>query len=233
MKIATWNVNSIRSRVERVAAWTAREQPDVLCLQEIKTTEDTFPLAPFAELGYHAELFGQRTYNGVAILSREPLADVVRNLPDDPPDAPRRLIAATVAGVRVINVYVPNGQSPESEKFVYKLDWLARLRDFLQESASPSKPLLLLGDFNIAPGRRQARPLARQDPLPSQGARGALPPHLLGPVRPLPQTSPGRRVLLLVGLPAARLSAEQRPAHRPDPRHEAGPPALHRLRDPP
>lgn len=154
MKIATWNVNSIRSRVERVVDWTARELPDVLCLQEIKTTEDLFPLAPFAELGYHAELFGQRTYNGVAILSRTPVKDVVRNLPDDEPDAPRRLIAATVAGVRVINVYVPNGQSPESEKFVYKLDWLARLQSFLEESASPRKPLLLLGDFNIAPEER-------------------------------------------------------------------------------
>ena len=127
MKVATWNVSSIRSRVERVVGWTARERPDVLCLQEIKTTEDLFPLAPFAELGYRAELFGQRTYNGVAILSLEPLQDVVRNLPDDEPDAPRRLIAATAGGVRVINVYVPNGQSPESEKFVYKLDWLARL----------------------------------------------------------------------------------------------------------
>ncbi|HYO16328.1 MAG TPA: exodeoxyribonuclease III [Thermoanaerobaculia bacterium] len=154
MKIETWNVNSIRSRVERVAAWTARERPDVLCLQEIKTTEDLFPMAPFVELGYQAELDGQRTYNGVAILSQQPLQDVVRNLPDDAPDAPRRLTAATVAGVRVINVYVPNGQSPESEKFVYKLDWLARLGDFLKESASPRKPVVLLGDFNIAPEER-------------------------------------------------------------------------------
>lgn len=157
MKIATWNVNSIRSRVERVAAWTARERPDVLCFQEIKTTDDLFPLEPFAALGYHVEIFGQKTYNGVAILSLSPITKVVRNLPDDEPDAPRRLIAGTVGGVRIVNVYVPNGQSPESEKFVYKLDWLARLRAFLETTAKPANPLVLLGDFNIAPEERDVR----------------------------------------------------------------------------
>lgn len=157
MKIATWNVNSIRSRIERVAAWTARERPDVLCLQEIKTLDEGFPLAPFAELGYHAETFGQRTYNGVAILSLQPMTQVVRNLPDDEPEAPRRLIAATVEGVRIVNVYVPNGQSPESEKFIYKLNWLVRLRAFLDAAAKPGGPLVLLGDFNIAPEERDVR----------------------------------------------------------------------------
>jgi exodeoxyribonuclease-3 len=157
MRIATWNVNSIRSRVERVAAWTERERPDVLCFQEIKTTDDLFPLAPFAALGYQAEVFGQKTYNGVAILSLKPITKVVRNLPGDEPDAPRRLIAGTVGGVRIVNVYVPNGQSPESEKFVYKLDWLARLRAFLDATAKPQDALVLLGDFNIAPEERDVR----------------------------------------------------------------------------
>jgi exodeoxyribonuclease-3 len=157
VKIATWNVNSIRSRVERVVAWTARERPDVLCLQEIKTTDDGFPLERFAELGYHAEVFGQKTYNGVALLSLEPVTKVVRNLPDDEEDAPRRLIAGTVDGVRIVNVYVPNGQSPESEKFAYKLDWLARLRAFLDDTAKPGGSLVLLGDFNIAPEERDVR----------------------------------------------------------------------------
>lgn len=157
MKIATWNVNSIRSRVERVVAWTARERPDVLCLQEIKTTDDGFPVEAFAELGYHAEVFGQKTYNGVAILSLQPLSKVVRNLPDDEEDAPRRLIAGTVDGVRIVNVYVPNGQSPESDKFVYKMDWLARLRAFLDSTAKPGGSLALLGDFNIAPEERDVR----------------------------------------------------------------------------
>jgi exodeoxyribonuclease-3 len=157
MKIATWNVNSIRSRIERVADWTAREKPDVLCLQEIKTTDDGFPVDVFAGLGYQAEVFGQKTYNGVAILSREPMTKVVRNLPDDEPDAPRRLIAATIGKIRVVNVYVPNGQSPESEKFVYKMDWLARLRAFLDATAKPGGSLILLGDFNIAPEERDVR----------------------------------------------------------------------------
>jgi len=157
MRIATWNVNSIRSRIERVADWTAREKPDVLCLQEIKTTDDGFPLDVFAGLGYQAEVFGQKTYNGVAILSREPMTKVARNLPDDEPEAPRRLIAATIGKIRVVNVYVPNGQSPESEKFVYKMDWLSRLRAFLDATAKPGGSLILLGDFNIAPEERDVR----------------------------------------------------------------------------
>jgi exodeoxyribonuclease-3 len=157
MRIATWNVNSVRSRLERVAAWTERERPDVLCLQEIKTTDDLFPRERFAELGYNAEVFGQKTYNGVALLSLAPITKVVRNLPDDEADAPRRLIAGTVGGVRIVNVYVPNGQSPESEKFVYKLDWLARLRAWLDAAAKPGGSLVLLGDFNIAPEERDVR----------------------------------------------------------------------------
>jgi len=157
MRIATWNVNSVRSRLERVLAWTERERPDVLCLQEIKTTDDLFPLEPFTELGYRAEVFGQKTYNGVALLSLKPVTKVARNLPDDEPGAPSRLIAGTVGRVRIVNVYVPNGQSPESDKFVYKLAWLARLRDFLEATASPSDPLILLGDFNIAPEERDVR----------------------------------------------------------------------------
>ncbi len=157
MRIATWNVNSVRSRLERVLAWTERERPDVLCLQEIKTTDDLFPLEPFAELGYRAEVFGQKTYNGVALLSLKPAAKVARNLPDDEPGAPSRLIAGTVGRVRIVNVYVPNGQSPESDKFVYKMDWLQRLRAFLEATAKPEDPLVLLGDFNIAPEERDVR----------------------------------------------------------------------------
>ena len=157
MKVCTWNVNSIRSRLERILAWTRREEPDVLCFQEIKTTDELFPAAPFAELGYHVETWGQPTYNGVAILSRTELADVTRGLPGDGPDAQRRLIAATTKGIRIANVYVPNGQSPESDKFVYKMDWLKRLRSFLEETADPGDPLVLLGDFNIAPEERDVR----------------------------------------------------------------------------
>lgn len=157
MKIATWNVNSIRARLERIRDWTAREQPDVLCMQEIKTVDELFPAKAFEELGYRVETYGQPTYNGVAILSRKPMSRIVRGFPDEEPDAPRRLIAATIGRLRVINVYVPNGQSPDSEKFVYKMEWLARLRGFLEEEASPSGSLILLGDFNVAPDERDVR----------------------------------------------------------------------------
>jgi exodeoxyribonuclease-3 len=154
MKIATWNVNSIRQRIDRVVAWTEREQPDVLCMQEIKTEDPGFPREAFEALGYHAETYGQRTYNGVAILAKQPIEDVVRGFPGEEPDAARRLIAATIDGVRVVSVYVPNGQSVGSEKFAYKLAWMETLAKFLKSSASPADPLILLGDFNVAPEDR-------------------------------------------------------------------------------
>ena len=157
MKLATWNVNSIRARLERIAAWTERERPDVLCLQEIKCEDKVFPAERFTDLGYRVETYGQRTYNGVAILSLAPLQDVVRGLPDDLPDADRRLIAATVGGVRVVCVYVPNGQSPDSPKFAYKLSWLERLGAFLNASSAPDETLVVAGDYNIAPDERDVR----------------------------------------------------------------------------
>lgn len=153
MKIASWNVNSIRSRQDRALAWLARHEPDVLAIQETKVTDDKFPRAPFEDAGYHVEVFGQKTYNGVALVSRAPAEDVVRGLPDDDEDAQRRLIAGTFGGVRVVNVYVPNGKDVESDKFPYKLDWLKRLRSFL-DGFDPSDDLVLLGDFNIAPDER-------------------------------------------------------------------------------
>ncbi|HVT58145.1 MAG TPA: exodeoxyribonuclease III [Thermoanaerobaculia bacterium] len=250
MKVATWNVNSIRQRLDRVLAWTARERPDILCLQETKCLDEAFPREAFTNLGYQVELYGQKTYNGVAILSLAPMTDVVRGWPrardlpplplpgapqaphpisepqapqqlelsqaldpigapqtptpttvprvQDLPAAPaghdpsglpqaddlpralqapypmtapqahdlprapqahdlnteRRLIAATVRGIRIIAAYIPNGQSLASEKFPYKLAWLDRLAAMIEATAKPSDPLLLLGDFNIAPDDR-------------------------------------------------------------------------------
>ena len=154
MRVATWNVNSVRLRLPRVKAWIERRKPDVLCLQETKVVDEDFPAAEFEALGYRCEVYGQKSYNGVAILSRAPLADVARGFPDDPPDAHRRLIAGTVEGTRVVCVYVPNGESPESDKFVFKQDWLRRLDEWLRAASSPRAPLLLLGDFNIAPEDR-------------------------------------------------------------------------------
>ena len=149
MHIASWNVNSVKARQERLIDWLKSARPDVLCLQELKTQEDSFPFAPLAEAGYHAAVFGQKTYNGVAILSREKPSDVERGFGDDDPQA--RMIAATVAGVRVVSVYVPNGQEIGCEKHAYKLYWLARLREYLDKSYTPRKQLAVCGDFNIAP----------------------------------------------------------------------------------
>jgi exodeoxyribonuclease-3 len=154
MRVATWNVNSIAARLPHVTAWLAEHQPDVLCLQEIKTETARFPAAAFAELGYTAAVHGQRTYNGVAILARSELADVARGFPGDDDGAPARLIAAGVGSVRVVNVYVPNGAPLGSERFTGKLAWLARLRDYLAESTEVSAPLVLCCDLNVAPEAR-------------------------------------------------------------------------------
>jgi exodeoxyribonuclease-3 len=154
MRIASWNVNSIAARLPHVLGWLAEERPDALCLQEIKTVEARFPAAALAEVGYTAAVYGQPTYNGVAILTREPARDVERGLPGDDATAPARLIAATVRGVRIVNVYVPNGAPLGSERFAFKLAWLARLRAYLADTYTPTQPLVLCGDFNVAPEPR-------------------------------------------------------------------------------
>jgi len=154
VRVVTWNVNSVRSRLDRVGAWLERHEPDVVCLQETKTVDETFPAGPLEALGYSLALFGQKTYNGVAILSRLKMTGIRRGLPGDGPEDQKRLIAAEIGGVTVINVYVPNGSQVGSEKFTYKLAWLARLRDYLANSFDPQAPLVLCGDFNIAPEDR-------------------------------------------------------------------------------
>lgn len=153
MKVASWNVNSIRVRLGQVLEWLDAERPDVLGLQEIKVTSDNFPADAFTELGYHSAVDGQKTYNGVALLSREPAADVTRSLPDFP-DEQKRVIAATFGDVRIVNLYVPNGQSVDSDKYQYKLDWLVALRDWLQSELAAHERVVVLGDFNIAPDDR-------------------------------------------------------------------------------
>jgi len=152
MKIVTWNVNSVRARLDRVLAWVALHQPDLLALQETKVVDESFPRTEFEDLGYRVETFGQKTYNGVALLSHAPLEDVTRGLTGEDPDA--RVIAARAAGIRILNLYVPNGAEVGSEKYAGKLVWLDRLLRRLQEDHRPSEPLLLCGDFNIAPEDR-------------------------------------------------------------------------------
>jgi exodeoxyribonuclease-3 len=151
MKIATWNVNSIRARLDRLLPWIDANRPDVMCLQETKVENESFPAAELLERGYHAAIHGQRTYNGVAILAREPPTDLLRGFGDGGDDTQARFLVARAAGVRVASVYVPNGQAVGTAKFVYKLDWLGRWRRWLDAHASPDEALALCGDFNVAP----------------------------------------------------------------------------------
>ena len=169
MRIATWNVNSVRTRLDQVLAWLGTEQPEVLCLQETKVADELFPLAPFRALGYEAAISGQKAYNGVAILSRLPIEDVqvgfAALLPDDP-EAPglgeqKRVISAQIAGLRVLNLYVPNGSSLRSEKYAYKLEWLACLKRYLDAQETQGEPLVMVGDFNIALEARDIHDPAR------------------------------------------------------------------------
>ena len=153
LKLATWNVNSLTVRLPQVLDWLVTHQPDMLCLQETKLTDDKFPLAEFTAAGYQAQWFGQKTYNGVALLARSEVTDVVRNIPGfDDPQA--RVIAGTLLDVRVINAYVPNGQAPGTDKFAYKMRWLAALREWLATESIRYPNLMLVGDFNIAPEDR-------------------------------------------------------------------------------
>lgn len=157
MKLATWNVNSLSVRLPQVLAWLADTPLDVLALQETKLTDDKFPAAELQAAGWHATWFGQKTYNGVALLSRRPLTDVVRNIPGFA-DEQARVIAATLGEgdkrVRVIGAYFPNGQAPDSDKFAYKMAWLNALRTWVQAELAAHPRLVLMGDFNITPDDR-------------------------------------------------------------------------------
>ncbi len=154
MKIATWNVNSVRARHERMVEWVGRHQPDVLCLQEIKVADDQFPGIELVAAGYQLAIYGQKTYNGVAIASRLPLGDVVRGMDDGDADDHARLIAATIGGVRVVCAYFPNGGFVASDSYRYKLRWMKRLRAWLDARERADRPLALVGDFNVAPEDR-------------------------------------------------------------------------------
>lgn len=159
MKLSTWNVNSLTARLQHVLDWLAANPVDVLALQELKMTDDKFPLDALREIGYEAAVFGQKTYNGVALLSRSPLSDVVRNIPGFPDDS-SRVIAATVDApggpLRVVNGYFVNGQEPGSEKFEYKMNWLSALQAWLRTEMAAHPRLVLMGDFNIAPEDRDS-----------------------------------------------------------------------------
>jgi exodeoxyribonuclease-3 len=153
MKFATWNVNSLNVRLQHVLDWLQSNQPDVLCLQETKQEDHKFPYADLQTIGYQAIHIGQKTYNGVAIISRHAMTDIQHNIPQFADDQ-QRVIAATIAGKRVVCAYIPNGQAVDSDKYQYKLRWLTALNGWLKNELSLHPNLLLLGDYNIAPEDR-------------------------------------------------------------------------------
>ncbi|HEY6133510.1 MAG TPA: exodeoxyribonuclease III [Rubrivivax sp.] len=153
MKLATWNVNSLAVRLPQLLDWLAANPVDTIVLQETKLSDDKFPHAEIEAAGYTSTWFGQKTYNGVALLSRHPATDIVRNIPGFD-DAQARVIVGTVAGVRVVGGYFPNGQAPGTDKFEYKMRWLTALRAWLATELAAHPALVLLGDFNIAPEDR-------------------------------------------------------------------------------
>ena len=170
LKIATWNVNSVRTRLEQVQAWLQEAQPDLLCLQETKVDDPLFPCEAFEANGYQVKFHGQKAYNGVALISRQPLEDVrigmSGELPEDP-EAKRlgeqkRVISGLIDGIRVVNLYVPNGSGLQSEKYPYKLEWLSCLNRYLNAQEKRSEPLCMVGDFNIA---LEARDIHNPDQL--------------------------------------------------------------------
>ncbi|MFV0389591.1 MAG: exodeoxyribonuclease III [Pyrinomonadaceae bacterium] len=150
MKLATWNVNSINVRLEHVLRWLRETGTDVLCVQETKCTDDNFPNSEFEAAGYHTAFMGEKSYNGVAIISKNKIENVQRNMPEDFDDAPKRFLAADIGGVHFVNTYIPNGTKLWSDKFEFKLDWLARLRKYFDKNCQPEKNVVLLGDFNVA-----------------------------------------------------------------------------------
>src|SRR4029453_13165827 len=154
MKIATWNVNSIVARLPNVFRWLDKVQPDLLCMQETKVLDEKFPFDVFEEHGYRCITLGQQSYNGVAIASRGPCEARYRGYPGDDIDAHARLLASSFNDIQIVNVYIPNGQMVGSERYQFKLEWMDRLRRFFVENYDPKTPVMLCGDFNVAPEDR-------------------------------------------------------------------------------
>lgn len=195
MRIATWNVNSVNARLETVLRWFEEAAPDVACLQEIKCVDEKFPAEAFERLGYNIAVHGQKTYNGVAILSKAPLEDVRRGLPGDEADEQARYLEAVISGprpVRVASIYLPNGNPIGTEKFDYKLNWMARLNAHARELLSYEEPLALVGDYNVIPEARDA----------------ANPENWVGDALFQPQSREAFRALQWLGLTEAYMAAD-------------------------
>ena len=161
MRIATWNVNSIKQRVDNALAWLSERQPDIACLQETKCVDDAFPRDAFEALGYNVAVHGQKTFNGVAILSKLPFDEVTPGLPGDQTDDHARFIEAVIStkgsSVRIASIYLPNGNPPDGDKYSYKMKWMNRLIDYAKERLALEEPLILAGDYNVIPAAADAR----------------------------------------------------------------------------
>jgi len=188
VRIATWNVNSIKQRIDSALAWLAERSPDIVCLQETKCVDDAFPREPFEALGYNLALHGQKTFNGVALLSKMPFDEVSNGLPGDHADDHARFIEAVVStahgALRIASIYLPNGNPPDTEKYPYKIGWMRRLTSYARERLSLGEPLVLAGDFNVIPTAADAR----------------NPQNWIGDALFLPQTRREFRALLNLGL---------------------------------
>jgi exodeoxyribonuclease-3 len=161
MKIATWNVNSINVRIGHLTDWLSSTGTDVVCIQETKSVDENFPLEAIEAIGYQAVFIGEKSYNGVTIISKHEITNPQLNLPDDDDEAPKRFIAADINGIHIVNTYIPNGTELWSDKFDFKLDWLQRLRRYFDDNCSTDKDVLLCGDFNVAPEENDVWNVAR------------------------------------------------------------------------
>jgi exodeoxyribonuclease-3 len=198
MRIATWNVNSINARLETVLRWFEEAKPDVACLQEIKCVDEKFPAEAFERLGYNLAVHGQKSYNGVALLSKAPLEDVRKGLPGDEGDDHARYVEALISGprpVRVASIYLPNGNPVGTEKFPYKLAWMDRLNRHARELMALEEPLVLTGDFNVIPEPRDAE----------------FPNNWLGDALFQPESRAAFRALKWLGYTDAYMQADGRP----------------------
>jgi exodeoxyribonuclease-3 len=228
MRIATWNINGVKARLGLLLTWLQQHKPDIVVLQEIKSVDEGFPRAEIEALGYNVATHGQKSWNGVAILSLLPLDEVTRGLPGDDGDEQARLIEAVVSvesgALRVCGIYLPNGNPVDSEKFPYKLNWMERLERFVGERLEYEEPFVLLGDFNIIPA-----PADAHDPEAWWGDALFRPESLerfrrivnLGLTDAVRATTDGGSLHLL-GLPGRRLAAQCRHPHRPHPALAAG-----------
>lgn len=200
MKIATFNINGIKARIEALPAWLAQAKPDVVCLQEIKSVDEAFPRELFQDMGYHVETHGMKAFNGVAILSKLPLEDVARGLPGDPLDEQARWIEATVIGTRAIRVcglYLPNGNPVPGPKYDYKLGWMERMHHRVQELLTTEEPLVFCGDYNVIPQAQDA----------------AKPEAWINDALYLPQSREAYRRILNLGLTDAFRAKQPAPGH--------------------